>query len=94
MEDPNYFDEHFTFEDFLNAVECLPDPIDSNINEKANEPVLSPKSPTAKRKTFGAQISEMRMEIDILREEIHLRDTQLVDMFYLLYNLITKENKK
>ena len=88
------YDWDFDVEDFLLRLDAYPTELTVEIPEDSNtmatDPVVynvvSPSTP--KRKTFGAQMNELRTEIAILREEIAYRDAQLLDMYYLLYNKI------
>jgi hypothetical protein len=91
---PCLYDWDFDVDDFLSRLEDYPTELTVEIPDEtvsmSMEPVVynvvSPSTP--KRKTFGAQMNELRTEIAILREEIAYRDAQLLDMYYLLYNKI------
>jgi len=48
----------------------------------------SSKSP--KRRTFGAQFAELKEEIAELKLEIEIKNTQMLNMLYEIYNLKRK----
>ena len=89
--------EAFTVDEFLENLE-LYEAVNTPPNSQPSSPtsITDPKvydvkmTSTPKRKTFGAQMNDMRIEIAKLREEIAYRDAQLLDMYYLLYNKVNK----
>ena len=89
--------ESFEIDEFLEKLDTY-ETNHSNNTSSASTPTSTSETKvynvslpsTPKRKTFGAQMNEMRVEIAKLREEIAYRDAQLLDMYYLLYNKINK----
>jgi hypothetical protein len=80
--DPNawiheLFDNQYTLEDFCNTVENFPDEEVYEVAQVANyETVKSPRSP--RRKTLGAVVAELKIEIQNIRLELEIRDAYII----------------
>lgn len=82
------YDWDFNVDEFLEKLDDYV-AVPLTINTTQEPTVYNVSLPnTPKRKTFGAQMNEMRIEIEKLREEIAFRDAQLLDMYYLIFNKI------
>ena len=77
------FDNQYTLEDFCNTVENF----HTEEEEEAyrQETVKSPRSP--RRKTLGAVVAELKLEIQNIRLELEIRDAYIIA-------LIENMNKK
>lgn len=95
MDYDNYFNEYFTFEDFFDVVDSFEiasvheqGQTTEEVCKQAEQEDASVAVKSPRRRTFGAQIAELRDEIEILKQSVEIRDNQLLDMYYMLYNLI------
>lgn len=79
----NYFDDSFTLNDFITNVELW---LEQTPSEQAEEPVeptsKKRKTPSVQakkpKKNYTMQLMELKQEIKDLRQEIEVRDAQIL----------------
>ena len=79
-----YFNESFDFQDFCEIVASLSPNVDYSLTIPLAVVEVEEYKPLQKKakKTYAAQIQELKDEILQLREEIEVRDTQLLALIY------------
>ena len=86
----SYFDENFTLEDFLNALDALDSPkgkftrVPSYIDPQEDFTSAAKKWSKKKEPKDKAKITDLEGIIESQMIEIQIRDEQILNMYYLL----------